>query len=230
MMNKYLFFDIECADGYKICAFGYIVTDLKFKILSQEDIKINPKVKVLPTGRNPDDKFKLGYRDADFVGEQTFDSKYEIIKNILENNDYIVVGHSVKSDCGYLKMACIDYKLKNVNFTAIDIQKVYQIHKKDNHKSNLGKIGQDLKVEYKEDEHTALSGATFTMECFKALHYKIGFDSIAMINEKKYTTSSIPEVKSKKERKIHSSYTIGEILSIVICLNYLDAFFYIVWG
>ena len=51
------------------------------------------------------------------------------------------------------------------------------------------------------------------MECFKALRTKIGFDSISMLSEKKYTTNSIPELKIKKERKSHSSYTIGEILS-----------------
>ena len=36
---KYLFFDIECADGGKatICSFGYVITDENFKILRRED-------------------------------------------------------------------------------------------------------------------------------------------------------------------------------------------------
>ena len=58
-MNKYLFFDIECADGYNICAFGYVITDYNFNVLLKEDIKINPKKKVLVEGRRPTDDFQF---------------------------------------------------------------------------------------------------------------------------------------------------------------------------
>ena len=36
---KYLFFDIECADGGKgtICSLGYVIADMDFKIIKRED-------------------------------------------------------------------------------------------------------------------------------------------------------------------------------------------------
>ena len=46
---KYLFFDIECANCFnnigKICEFGYVMTDEKFKVLDKNLILINPNTK-----------------------------------------------------------------------------------------------------------------------------------------------------------------------------------------
>ena len=212
-MNKYLFFDIECADGYNICAFGYVIADYNFKVLTKEDIKINPKKKVLMEGRRPTDDFHLGYTDTDLENEQVFSDRYEKLKNLLEDPNYIIVGHSVDSDSKFLRNACKESKLRYLKFKALDIQKMFKFWKKSSQQSSLKNIGIELGVDFKEENHTGLSGAFLTMECFKALRAKIGFDSISMLSEKKYTTNSIPELKIKKERKSHSSYTIGEVLS-----------------
>jgi len=213
MMNKYLFFDIECADGYNICAFGYVITDYNFNVLLKEDIKINPKKKVLMEGRRPTDDFHLGYTDTDLVNEQVFSDKYQKIKNLLENHNYIVIGHSVDSDSKFLRNACKESKLRYIKFKALDIQKIFKFWKKSSQQSALKNIGIELGVDFNEENHTGLSGAILTMECFKALRCKIGFDAIAMLDDKKYTTNSIPEIKHKKEKRFHSSYTIGEVFS-----------------
>lgn len=42
---KFVYFDIECCDGYNICSFGYVVSDEKFNILVKKDISINPNCK-----------------------------------------------------------------------------------------------------------------------------------------------------------------------------------------
>lgn len=212
-MNKYLFFDIECADGYNICAFGYVITDQSFKVLLKEDIKINPKKKVLTEGRRPTDDFHLGYTDFELKGESGFKDKYEKLKNLLEDANSIIVGHSVDSDGKFLRNACRDNKLRYIKFKALDIQKIFKCLKKSSQQSSLKNIGIELGVNYKEENHTGLSGAILTMECFKALRCKIGFDAIAMLDDKKYTTNSIPEIKQKKEKRFHSSYTIGEVFS-----------------
>jgi DNA polymerase III epsilon subunit-like protein len=212
-MNKYLFFDIECADGYNICAFGYVITDQSFKVLLKEDIKINPKKKVLTEGRRPTDDFHLGYTDFELKGESGFKDKYEKLKNLLEDANCIIVGHSVDSDGKFLRNACRDNKLRYIKFKALDIQKIFKCLKKSLKQSSLKNIGIELGVNYKEENHTGLSGAILTMECFKALCCKIGFDAIAMLDDKKYTTNSIPEIKQKKEKRFHSSYTIGEVFS-----------------
>ena len=216
MMNKYLFFDIECADGYNICAFGYVITDYNFNVLLKEDIKINPKKKVLMEGRRPTDDFHLGYTDTDLVNEQVFSDKYQKIKNLLENHNYIVIGHSVDSDSKFLRNACKESKLRYIKFKALDIQKIFKFWKKSSQQSSLKNIGIELGVDFKEENHTGLSGALLTMECFKALHTKIGFESIAMLDENKYTVKSILGSKIKKERKAHSSFTIGDVYSIMI--------------
>ena len=212
-MNKYLFFDIECADGYNICAFGYVITDYNFKVLKKEDVKINPKKKVLTEGRRPTDDFHLGYTDFELKGESGFKDKYEKLKNLLEDANCIIVGHSVDSDGKFLRNACRDNKLRYIKFKALDIQKIFKCLKKSSQQSSLKNIGIELGVNYKEENHTGLSGAILTMECFKALRCKIGFDAIAMLDDKKYTTNSIPEIKQKKEKRFHSSYTIGEVFS-----------------
>lgn len=166
-------------------------------------------------GRRPTDDFHLGYTDTDLVNEQVFSDKYQKIKNLLENHNYIVIGHSVDSDSKFLRNACKESKLRYIKFKALDIQKIFKFWKKSSQQSSLKNIGIELGVDFNEENHTGLSGALLTMECFKVLHAKICFDSIAMLNEKKYTTNSIPELKIKKERKSHSSYTIGEVFSKV---------------
>ena len=41
---RYVFFDIECADGGKgsICSFGYVICDEEFREIESDDIIINP--------------------------------------------------------------------------------------------------------------------------------------------------------------------------------------------
>ena len=39
--GKYLFFDIECCNGYNICSFGYCIVNEKMKVIEKKDIVIN---------------------------------------------------------------------------------------------------------------------------------------------------------------------------------------------
>lgn len=50
---KYLFIDIECADGGKgtICSFGYVIADENFNVIKSEDVIINPQGRFNLTGR-----------------------------------------------------------------------------------------------------------------------------------------------------------------------------------
>lgn len=49
---RYLFFDIECADGSKaICEFGYVLTDEKFNIIRKRNILIDPECHFNLAGR-----------------------------------------------------------------------------------------------------------------------------------------------------------------------------------
>ena len=72
---KYLFFDIECADGGKatICSFGYVIADLNFNIIEQRDILINPEAEFCLEGRKGRPDVKLAYPKEDFLNAPTFD-------------------------------------------------------------------------------------------------------------------------------------------------------------
>ena len=60
---KYLFFDIECADGGKatICSFGYVIADMDFKIIKREDIIMNPEGRFFLMGRAGRPDVQLAY-------------------------------------------------------------------------------------------------------------------------------------------------------------------------
>ena len=104
---KYLFFDIECADGGKatICTFGYVITDVNFNILKNEDIVINPESNFYLTGREGRPDIHLAYPPSTFKKAPNFKHFYNKIKNLVENKEYYIIGHSVRDDVTYLNKA-----------------------------------------------------------------------------------------------------------------------------
>ena len=125
---KYLFFDIECADGGKatICSFGYVIADENFKILRREDIVINPQGRFYLTGRAGRPDVHLAYPEATFKRAPAFDKFYNKIKALVENEEYYVVGHSIGDDVTYLNKACARYKLEPLSFRYFDTQRMYR--------------------------------------------------------------------------------------------------------
>lgn len=212
MDQNFLFFDIECADGYNICSFGYVITDLDFKIINKEDIKINPKKKVLTNGRTPTDNFVLGYTDVELSIEPTFLNQYNKIKELLENPHHLIVGHSVSSDCSFLHTACKKNKVPTIKFKALDIQKVFTIWKKSTQQYSLKHIGEELDINFKEEKHTGLSGAILTAECFKALYKQTEFNSISIFKNNRYTVNSSENKKSSKQKIYKATFSIADIM------------------
>ena len=83
---KYLFFDIECADGGKatICSFGYVIADMEFNIIKREDIVINPEGRFNLTGREDRPDLQLAYPIATFKRAPNFKHFYNKIKALVE--------------------------------------------------------------------------------------------------------------------------------------------------
>lgn len=123
---KYLFFDIECANCFdkrgKIYSFGYIVADEKLNIIENEkDVIINPNV----------DKWDwyvlkniLAYSKKDVESKSKFNKQYNKIKRLLEDEETIVCGFSVKDDVGYILDECERYKLEPINIKFFDVQRL----------------------------------------------------------------------------------------------------------
>ena len=123
---KYLFFDIEGANCYnyvsKMCTFGYVLTDDKYNVLSKIDVVMNPE--------SPFDKHIVkekmnAYPLNMYNSRPPFNYFYKSIKNIIEQEEQLIIGWSIENDVKYIYDACKRYNLKQINYKYIDMQKVY---------------------------------------------------------------------------------------------------------
>ena len=171
---KYLFFDIECADGGKatICSFGYVITDENFKILRREDIVINPQVKFYLTGRAGRPDVHLAYPEATFKRAPTFDKFYNKIKALVESKEYYVIGHSIGDDVTYLNKACARYKLEPLSFEYFDTQRMYRELTGDKKSISLENALAAFEINEKFRYHQSVEDARATMFLLKALLVK----------------------------------------------------------
>ena len=133
---RYVFFDIECADGGKgsICSFGYVICDEEFREIESDDIIINPDSRFYLVGRSKRPDLFLAYPEAVFRKAPLFPHYYERIRSILEADDQIVIGHSVQDDAAFLCKSCARYGLPPLKFKFADSQSLYADY--------LGKKGQ----------------------------------------------------------------------------------------
>ena len=161
---KYLFFDIECCDGNHICSFGYVIIDEKFNIIAKKDLVINPE-KPFNLGRdkfNP--RIQLAYQEYTFYKQKNFKYFYPTIKELLCNQEYVVLGHSISSDLQYLKIACERYDVDNIDIGVYDTQDFYyQLNKKYKTRS-LENIINDLSIKVENlQEHKSCDDAEMSM-------------------------------------------------------------------
>ena len=168
---KYLFFDIECADGGKatICSFGYVIADMDFKIIKREDIIINPEGRFFLTGRAGRPDVELAYPIERFKKAPTFPTFYNKIKALVENEDYYIVGHSIGDDVTYLNKVCERYKLDPYKFTYFDTQRMYRELSGEKRQKSLEDALLSLGVEDKFRSHQSVEDARATMLLLKAL-------------------------------------------------------------
>ena len=168
---KYLFFDIECADGGKatICSFGYVIADENFKILRREDIVINPQGRFYLTGRAGRPDVHLAYPEATFKRAPTFDKFYNKIKALVESKEYYVIGHSIADDVTYLNKACARYKLEPFSFEYFDTQRMYRELTGDKKSISLENALTALEIDGRFRYHQSVEDARATMLLLKAL-------------------------------------------------------------
>ena len=168
---KYLFFDIECADGGKatVCSFGYVIADMEFNIIKREDIVINPEGRFNLTGREGRPDLQLAYPIATFKRAPNLKHFYNKIKALVENEEYYVVGHSVYDDATYLNKACARYKLEPLSFRYFDTQRMYREVVGDRHSISLENALVAFELNEKVRYHQSVEDARATMLLLKAL-------------------------------------------------------------
>ena len=93
---RYLFFDIECADGNRaICEYGYVLTDEKFNVLRKRNILMDPECPFNLTGREGQEDLVLTYPYSEYYKYYPFDDSYETINHddydwiVKEYDDYV---------------------------------------------------------------------------------------------------------------------------------------------
>ena len=164
-MLRYVFFDIECADGGKgsICSFGYVITDEFFNELESDDLVINPESRFRLAGRSKNPEILFAYTEEEFRKAPAFPAFYRKIRTLLESEDQLVIGHSVQDDVNFLCKACERYRLPALKFRFLDSQSLYA-----NVFEQIGQIGLDracemFAIEKPVDIHKSEEDARATM-------------------------------------------------------------------
>lgn len=176
----YLFFDIECADGNRaICEYGYVLTDESFNVVKKRNILIDPECKFNLTGRKGQDDLILTHPYSEYYKYYPFDESYESIKNLMTQKGFLIFGHAVNNDIGFLFKDCIRYKLPLFDYVAYDVQKMLPMFDKQNKRyTSLENAFVDLVPAYLRNglqDHRACDDAMKTMLVFKAMVVNLGF-------------------------------------------------------
>ena len=177
---RYLFFDIECADGNRaICEYGYVLTDEKFNVLRKRNILMDPECPFNLTGREGQEDLVLTYPYSEYYKYYPFDDSYETIKNLMTQKDLLIFGHAVNNDIGFLFKDCNRYRLPLFNYIAYDIQKMLPVFDKQNKKyTSLENAFVDLvplEIRSELKDHRACDDAMKTMLVFKAMVVDLEF-------------------------------------------------------
>ncbi len=168
---KYVFFDIECADGGRgtICSFGYLITDENFNEIFSRDMLVNPEAPFHLEGRVGRPDVKLAYTMEDFMTSPNFYNRYKEIKSMLEGDDISVVGYSVLNDIGFLVKDSMRYKLPGFDFKFYDVQKIFCNFFKIKDQIGLAKATEILEIESPACEHRSDDDARQAMLVLKEL-------------------------------------------------------------
>ena len=168
---RYVFFDIECADGGKgsVCSFGYVITDENFHELESDDIVINPESKFHLSGKSKRPSILFAYTEAEFRNAPRFPVFYERIRSLLESENQIVMGHSVQDDVNFLCKACARYGLPALKFTFADSQSLYAQVFGCGGQIGLDRACEEFSIDKPQDIHKSEEDARATMLLTKAI-------------------------------------------------------------
>lgn len=167
---KYLAFDIEAANGYKlysICSIGIVIADENFTVLEKTNIWINPKSVYNLNGTRKNVGIDLHLDKALLDSSPDFSEVYPRIRSLLTNPEYTVIGHAVDSDVRMLNAACRHYGLPSIDFEFLCTQLLYRLYTGGKEVRALSKIAADLGIEYME--HNSEDDAWMSLMTLKFL-------------------------------------------------------------
>ncbi len=207
---RYLFFDIEAADGnFKICEFGLVICDSNMKPTHKKLYLINPKGQFNLTGRKDQRDLHLSFTEEQYRASPEFDDVYDNIKFALEQKDIMVFGHSVNNDIRFLDKACNRYRLPKIKYVAYDVQKMFSYFSKERKKyAALENVVEELvPLEERKDliDHRSVDDAYMTMLIFRAMIHELNVTPEQMVELcegcKYDSIEYIKEVEAKAKAK-----------------------------
>ena len=171
---RYLFYDVECSNCFngegKMCSFGYVITDEEFNVLKKEDIVMNPASRFYLRRKEGRPEIELAYSEEYFRAQPKFDKFYDKIRDMLEDPDQIVMGHSILNDVKHLAYQCKRYKLPCINCRFGDSQLVYKklVQNGTGGQVGLARICEEFGIE-PEHLHRSDDDAWATMEFMRII-------------------------------------------------------------
>lgn len=179
---RYLFFDIECCNGRDICEFGYVLTDENFNILEKKDITINPENKFRLTGRPDHRDIQLCYTDEFYYSRPKFTAFYKEMKDLIEADDQIIVGHAIANDAKFLRTACERFTLPYINFEFNDSQKMFKEYFNETKSISLERAGEIFSIEAPNYLHKSDDDSERTMLFVKKMCESLEVTLIELID------------------------------------------------
>lgn len=167
---KYLAFDLEAANGYKlysVCSFGYCIADENFNILKKENIWINPKCKYNLNGTRKNIGLDLHLDKAVLDASPDFPQVYDRIKTLLTDPSVVVIGHAVESDVNMINKTCQHYGLPSIDYEFYCSQLFFRLFKGEKDVRSLGKIAEEIGIVF--HAHTADDDAYASLMTLKYL-------------------------------------------------------------
>jgi DNA polymerase III epsilon subunit-like protein len=218
---KYLFFDIECANCFggknKICEIGYVLTDEQFNILKKDAIPISPGNKSNRNDRfdttiyEREKGFQWAYDFETYFACEKFPHFYSSLKNLFEDPETLIFGHSVNNDIRYLGSEFDRYKLKPYIFTAHDTQIIMKYYSSKHEKfmslrqAFIKLCGRQEIVQL--DPHLSMDDAKMTMRVIQEICRKLELTLPELIEccpTCKYDAITyLEEYKAKRENELN---------------------------
>lgn len=201
---KYLFFDIECSNGFNICSFGYCLISEQLKVLVKKDLIINPENKFVLAQKGKRPKIELAYPEEYFYKQDNFKCFYDEIKKLLVDEGYILLGHSVQSDFHFLKYACDRYGLPQLDIKAYDTQMIYKRAFEREHVESLEKILEQLDFDTNRITfHKSCDDALATFYVAREICWQKGVNMEELLAEYKdcvYESKMIEQIHKIKQK------------------------------
>lgn len=194
---RFLFFDVEGANSFnfvnKMCTFGYVITDENFNINLKIDVVINPESffdkHIIKENMN-------AYPIEKYENSPSFSYFYHSIKTILEFKQQIVAGWSIENDVKYVFDDCKRYKLPQIQYKFVDIQKIYMELFNLPTAPSLESACETLKID-RARLHKSDEDALLTMLVAKELCKKVNLSLPELVSKFKKCESSVKEYEKK---------------------------------